>query len=80
MYADHMTKTLQIRDVPDDVHATVRSRAAREGLSVSEYLLRQITELAEQPTVAEVLERARQRSGGVSVQDIVAVIREGRGE
>lgn len=80
MYAGHMTKTLQIRDVPDDVHATVRSRAAREGLSVSEYLLRQITELAQQPTVAEVLERARQRSGGASVEDIVAVIREGRGE
>jgi antitoxin FitA len=75
-----MTKTLQIRDVPDDVHATVRARAAGAKLSVSEYLLRQITELAEQPTVAEVLERARQRSGGVRGEDIIAAIREGRGE
>lgn len=73
-----MSKNLQIRNVPDDVHATVRARAAAAGLSVSDYLLRQITEIAERPTVAEVLERARQRSGGATGEDIVAAVREGR--
>lgn len=80
MYAASVSKNLQIRNVPDDVHATVRARAAAAGLSVSEYLLNQITEIAERPTVAEVLQRARQRSGGASGDDIVAAIREGRDE
>lgn len=79
-YDGGMSKNLQIRNVPDDVHATVRARAAAAGLSVSEYLLNQITEIAKQPTVAEVLERARQRSGGARGEDIVAAVREGRDE
>lgn len=77
-YAGSVSKNLQIRNVPDDVHATIRARAAAAGLSVSDYLLRQITEIAERPTVAEVLERARQRSGGATGEDIVAAVREGR--
>ena len=75
-----MSKNLQIRNVPDDIHATVRARAAAAGLSVSEYLLNQITDIAKQPTVAEVLERASQRSGGARGEDIVSAIREGRDE
>jgi antitoxin FitA len=75
-----MAKNLQIRNVPDKVHATVHARAAAAGLSVSEYLLRQITEITETPTVEEIFERARQRSGGARGEDIVAVVREERGE
>ncbi|MCO6004335.1 hypothetical protein NE236_05015 [Actinoallomurus purpureus] len=75
-----MSKNLQIRNVPDKVHAKVRARAAAEGLSLSEYLLRQITELTDRPTAAEVFERVRQRTGGARGEDIVAVIREERGE
>lgn len=79
MYSGCMSN-LQIRNVPESVHATVRARAAAAGLSVSEYLLKQITEIAERPTAAEVFERARQRSGGARGEDIVAAIREGRDE
>ena len=56
-----MSKTIQIRGVPDDVHATLRVRAAQAGLSLSDYLLRQIEGYARRPAIAEVLLRADQR-------------------
>lgn len=40
-----MTRTLQIRDVPEDLHATIRALAAQADLSVSAYLLDLVTEL-----------------------------------
>jgi antitoxin FitA len=80
MYHRCMAKTLQIRDVPDDVHATARARAAASGMSVSEYLLRQITELMRRPTQAEVFARAARhaREDGPTVDDILTAIEEGR--
>jgi antitoxin FitA len=73
---------LQIRNVPEDVHAVVRARAAAQGLSVSEYLLNQITDLARHPTQVEVFARAakRARQGGPTLDDILASIDEGRHE
>jgi plasmid stability protein len=73
---------LQIRNVPEDVHSVVRARAAAQGLSVSEYLLNQITDLARHPTQAEVFARAakRAREGGPTVDDVLAAIDEGRRE
>lgn len=73
-------KAIQIRDVPDDVHATLRARAAAAGMSLSDYLLDELTEMARRPTVAEVLARARARHGGASHEAVVRVIREMRGE
>ena len=43
---------IQIRNVPEDVHRTLKARAAREGMSLSEYLLRDVVELASRPTLA----------------------------
>jgi len=71
-------KTVQIRDVPDAVHATLRSRAAAAGLSLSEYLLRELTEVASRPEISDVLRRAAERAGGASGVDIVAAVRAGR--
>lgn len=76
-----MAKTLQIRDVPDQVHSTVLARAAQSGVSVSDYLRELITELVSRPTMAEIVERARalaQAGGGARPSDIQAVIRAGR--
>ena len=73
-----MPKAIQIRDVPDDVHAAVRARAAAAGMSISEYLRDELLRLVAQPTVAEVLARAQARHGGVSREAIVRVIREAR--
>lgn len=56
--------SIQVKDVPDDVHATLRRRAATEGKSLQEYLLDQLVEEAHAPTLDELLERAGGRAGG----------------
>jgi antitoxin FitA len=73
-----MSRTIQIRDVPDDVHRTLRARAAATGQSLSAYLLAELTRVAERPPVADVLARAAARSGGARIDDIVAAVRSGR--
>jgi antitoxin FitA len=76
-----MLKTIQIRDVPDEVHAVLRSRAAAAGMSLSDYVLAQVERLASRPTVAEVLLRAQQRGGsGVSAKAIIDAVRSARGD
>jgi antitoxin FitA len=57
-------KTVQVRNVPDQTHLVLRRRAAEAGMSLQEYLLAVLKELADRPTVAEVLGRAGRRSGG----------------
>ena len=74
-------KTLQIRNVPDPVHAELKSRAAKAGLSLSEFLLQEVERIAAKPPLSEVLERARQRPAtGLTRQQIVDSIRAGRDE
>jgi len=75
-----MARTIQIRNVPDDVHRTLRSRAAAAGLSLSDYLLGEIRRVADRPPVADVLTRAAARHGGVETDAIVAAVRSGRDE
>lgn len=72
-----VNKTLQIRSVPEAVHATLRSRAAAAGMSLSSYLLEELTEMAARPTVAEVLRRAGERSGA-DLDEIVVAVRADR--
>lgn len=56
--------SIQVKDVPDDVHATLRRRAAAAGMSLQEYLLGRLVEDAQTPTLDEVLDRAGGRAGG----------------
>lgn len=73
-----MARSIQIRNVPDEIHRTLKSRAAAAGLSLSEYLLAEVVRVAERPPVADVLSRAGARHGGTSVGRIVAAVRSGR--
>ena len=76
-----MAKTIQVRDVPDDVHELLHVRAARAGLSLSEYLRREISLLARRPTLEDFLARVAARPEvTVSAQDIVASIHAERGD
>jgi plasmid stability protein len=50
---------IQIRNVPEALHRKLKSRAALEGKSLSDYLLGEVRKAAEQPTMAEMLERLR---------------------
>lgn len=70
--------TLQIRNVPDSVHRTVKARAASEGMSVSEYLLREVKQIALLPTITE-LSRTIEEQGRVSWDaDVVAILHDAR--
>ncbi len=52
-----MAKMIQIRNVPDELHRTLKARAARAGMTLSDYLLSEIEQIAEKPTLSEWLER-----------------------
>lgn len=71
--------SIQVKDVPDDVHATLRHRAAEAGQSLQEYLLTRLVEEARTPTLDEVLERAGGRVGGrVGFQAAASAVRADR--
>ncbi len=73
-----MSKMIQIRNVPDAIHRTLKARAAMEGLSLSEYLLREITRVAEAPSEAELWARLRSRQPVVPAEPIARMVREER--
>ncbi len=71
---------LQVRNVPDDVHSALRKRAAKSGMSLSEFVLHELERLASRPSVDEVAERAAQRGGRMSFADALDALHEGRAE
>ena len=81
MYAAHMSRMIQVRNVPDSTHRTLKARAAMAGMSLSDFLLAELRGLAERPTVTELRERVRNRShvaAGVSAADAVRRERDAR--
>ena len=54
-------KLIQIRNVPDQVHRTLKSRAALAGMSLSEYVLAELRRAADRPTREEILARIAAR-------------------
>jgi hypothetical protein len=46
---------IQLRHVPESVHRRLKARAAMQGMSLSDYLVREVTQIAEQPTMEEAL-------------------------
>ena len=56
-----MAKMIQLRHVPDALHRQLKSRAALTGLSLSDFLIREVRKIAEQPTPEEIRERLSQR-------------------
>jgi plasmid stability protein len=73
-----VTKTIQIRDVPDDIHRTLRTRAAAAGVSLSDYLLGELSRVAARPPVADVLARGSVRGQGVERDVVAEAVRAGR--
>lgn len=71
--------SIQVKDVPDDVHSILRRRAGASGQSLQEYLLGRLVADARTPTLDEVLERIEHRIGGrVSLKDAVRTVRADR--
>jgi plasmid stability protein len=77
--ARDMSKMIQIRNVPDDLHRQLKAKAAERGLSLSDLLLRMAEREAATLSWAEVAERARRRprARGASAADLVRAGRDG---
>jgi len=73
-----MSKMIQIRNVPDELHRKLKARAALEGKSLSDYLLAEVRRSAERPTLAEMTERLAKRSPVRLPLSPASVIREAR--
>jgi antitoxin FitA len=58
-----MTAMIQIRNVPDALHRQLKSRAALAGMSLSEYLLGEIRQVAQRPTLGELRARLERCPG-----------------
>jgi plasmid stability protein len=72
---------IQIRNVPDSLHRRLKSRAALAGMSLSDYLLQQIREVTERPTIEELRARLARRSAvtlSVDTADAVRAERDSR--
>ena len=77
-YADHMSKMIQLRNVPDALHRTLKARAAMAGMSLSDYLLGEIKEIAERPTLAELRVRLHKREPVAVELDTARLVQEER--
>jgi plasmid stability protein len=75
-----LPKTIQIRDLDDDLYQALRRHAAEAGLSVPELLRREAARLAARPTVEEWLSRTGRRPSGIERADVLAALDELRGE
>jgi antitoxin FitA len=78
---EHMSKMIQVRNVPDELHRVLKTRAAAEGMSLSDYIKRELGYLTGKSKLREIAERNRARGpSGLSTKTIVEVIRESRGD
>jgi hypothetical protein len=67
-------------DVPEPVHAILKSRAAREGMSLSDFIKRELERVAERPTMREWLERTEETKPILGKRTAAQIIRELRDE
>lgn len=75
-----MPKTVQIRDIDDEVYAGLVRRAAEEGITVPELLRREAARLASRPSMTSWLSRIGRRPSVVSTADVLTTLDEWRGE
>jgi antitoxin FitA len=73
-----MSKMIQLRNVPDSLHRGLKARAAMAGMSLSDYLLAEIREIAEKPTLAELRNRLHERKQVTVRIDTARLVREER--
>lgn len=75
----NMSKMIQVRSVPDDVHRVLKTRAAAAGMSLSDYIKRDLEEAAARPSIEEIDGRVSARGPShVRTQTVLAALREAR--
>ena len=77
-HAHHMSKMVQIRNVPDALHRKLKSRAADSGRTLSDFLLAELERLAARPTRDEMLTRVHRRKRVTLKTPAAVVIRQER--
>jgi plasmid stability protein len=70
-----MGTMIQIRNVPDALHRRLKSHAALAGMSLSDYLLSEIRQVAERPTIDELRARLRSRAETAPVRSPAEAVR-----
>jgi plasmid stability protein len=71
-----MSKMIQLRDVPEQMHSTLKARAAREGMSLSDFIKRELERTVERPTMREWLERTQRAKRIPMKQSAAQIVRE----
>jgi len=69
-----MAVMVQVRNVPDEIHRKLKARAALSGMSLSDYLLREIERSLERPTREELLARLRSRARVSPSEPIASIV------
>jgi len=73
-----MTRMVQIRNMPEPMHRKIKARAAEAGMTLSDYLLRELKEVAEHPTREEIVKRLAERERFQPKTSPAMVLREER--
>lgn len=73
-----MSRMIQVRNVPDALHRSLKARAATAGMSLSDYLIGELREIAERPTLAEFRERLHTRKPVNAALNTAGLLREER--
>jgi len=73
-----MARVIQVRNVPEALHRSLKARAATAGMTLSDYLLQELQEIEDRPTLAEFRERLHTRRPLSTALDTVRLLREER--
>jgi hypothetical protein len=71
-------KMIQIRNVPDDLHRALKARAALEGTTMSDLIMRDLPRIAHEPSLAQMLARIKSHDPVTGLQTTADMIREER--
>ncbi len=77
---ENMHKMIQIRNVPEELHRTLKSRAALAGMSLSDYLLAELRRVAARPSRAELVARLESRESVEVKSPVPDLLAEERGQ
>ena len=77
----HMSKMIQVRNVPDEMHRALKASAAAEGISLSDYIKRELGGVTAKASLEEINARIDARGPSkVKRETIVRILRESRGD
>lgn len=77
----HMSKMIQVRNVPDEMHRALKASAAAEGMSLSDYIKRELGGVTSQLSLEEIDARIQARGPSkVKRESIIRILRESRGD